>query len=116
MYLFQVQHLTVRTSSLESLQYPLPVNISLAHKHLPAGTAAQSAGAAKMLHALSATREEIAELNAYPLDIPALNYLSTGTIVWVLVLSLAFCSVLGLVCCRLYRLKRSMSPPPDDVS
>ena len=116
MYLFQVQHLTVRTSSLESLQYPLPVNISLAHKHLPAGTAAQSAGAAKMLHALSATREEIAELNAYPLDMPALNYLSTGTIVWVLVLSLAFFSFLGLVCCRLCSLKRSMSPPLDDAS
>ncbi len=97
---------------MDSLQYPLPVNVSLAHKHLPAGTAAQSAGAAKMLHALSATREEIAELNAYPLDIPAVNYLSIGTIIWVLVLSLAFCSVLGLVCCRLYRLRRSVSPPP----
>ena len=114
--MFQVQYLTVRTSSLESLQYPLPVNISLAHKHLPAGTYAQSAGSAKMLHALSATREEIAELNAYPLDIPALNYLSTGTIVWVLVLSLVIISILGLVCCRFYRLKRTMSPPPDTVT
>ena len=106
----------MRTSSLESLQYPLPVNISLAHKHLPAGISAQSAGSAKMLHALSATQEEIAELNAYPLDIPALNYVSTGTIVWVLVLTLVFISILGLVCCRFYRLKRTVSPPPETVT
>ncbi len=82
---------------MDSLQYPLPVNMSLGHKHLPASTAAQSAGTAKMLHALSATREEVAELSAYPLDVPALNYLSTGTLIWVLVLSLVFCSVLCLV-------------------
>ena len=96
---------------MDSLQYPLPVNMSSAHRHLAASTAAQSAGAAKMLHALSATREEITELNAYTLDVPALNYLSTGTVIWVLVLSLAFCSVLCLVCCQLYRLKHSVPPP-----